>query len=75
MGSAQQNVSNGQILNIERILPPSNLTEVFDSLFHPTFERILILEEEKMTLSKLIDSLLPQLVDGSLEISSESIAS
>ena len=75
VGSAQQNVSNGQILNIERILPPSNLIEVFDSLFHPTFERILILEEEKMTLSKLIDSILPQLVDGSLEISSGSIAS
>ena len=75
VGSAQQNVSSGQILNIERILPPSNLIEVFDSLFHPTFERILILEEEKMTLSKLIDSILPQLVDGSLEISSESIAS
>jgi type I restriction enzyme S subunit len=75
VGSAQQNVSNGQILNIERILPPSNLIEAFDSLFHPTFERILILEEEKMTLSKLIDSILPQLVDGSLEISSESIAS
>jgi len=75
VGSAQQNVSNGQILDIERILPPSNLIEAFDSLFHPTFERILILEEEKMTLSKLIDSILPQLVDGCLEISSESIAS
>lgn len=75
VGSAQQNVSNGQILNIERILPPSNLIEAFDSLFQPTFERILILEEEKMTLSKLIDSVLTQLIDGSLEISSESIAS
>ena len=57
VGSAQQNVSNGQILNIERILPPSNLIEVFDSLFHPTFERILILEEEKMTLLYFHNSL------------------
>ena len=75
VGSAQQNVSNGQILGIERVLPSSEIIEEFDLLFFPTFEKILLLEEEKMTLSGLINSILPKLIDGSLKISPELVAS
>jgi type I restriction enzyme S subunit len=74
-GSAQQNVSNSQILSIRRALPPLQVMSAFDLLLEPMLENILLLNEGSEILRQVRDSLLPRLISGELEIPDEMLAS
>ena len=70
-GSAQANVSNAQILDIHRVIPPHEVTLAFDKLLKSSFDQILHLVRQNQTLGAIRDSLLPRLISGELEIPAE----
>ena len=70
-GSAQQNVSNSQILSLQTLVPPIELVESFNDQFESLFDQILLLAEQNDELSQLRDSLLPRLISGELQIPEE----
>jgi type I restriction enzyme S subunit len=74
-GTAQQNVSNAQILSIPVVLPRKDLRLHFDDLLNPFFHQILALADENEFLIALRDSLLPRLISGELQIPEELLAS
>ncbi len=74
-GTAQQNVSNTQILAIPTIVPPLELREYFDALFESFFNQIVALADENDALVQLRDALLPRLISGELQIPEEMLAS
>jgi type I restriction enzyme S subunit len=74
-GTAQQNVSNSQILGIPTVVPPATLIELFESIFESTFERVITLADESIALGEIRDSLLPRLISGELQIPEEMLAS
>ncbi len=70
-GSAQQNVSNSQILGLATCVPTAKLIEVFNHQFESFFNQILGLSEQNAVLSEIRDSLLPRLISGELQIPEE----
>jgi type I restriction enzyme S subunit len=70
-GSAQQNVSNSQILGLATCVPTAKLIEVFNSQFESFFNQILGLSEQNTILSEIRDALLPRLISGELQIPEE----
>jgi type I restriction enzyme S subunit len=70
-GSAQQNVSNSQILSLQVIVPRLELIESFNDQFESLFDQILVLAEQSAELTQLRDSLLPRLISGELQIPEE----
>jgi type I restriction enzyme S subunit len=74
-GSAQQNVSNSQILGLKACVPPSELIERFNDRFESAFEQILSLTEQNIILGQLRDSLMPRLISGELRIPEEILES
>jgi type I restriction enzyme, S subunit len=67
VGSAQQNVSNGQILSIVRPIPDSRILDRFNQLFDPLFDNILESLEQIASLNMLLNNLLPRLVSGEIQ--------
>ena len=74
-GSAQQNVSNAQILSLRTVVPPIGLIESFNDQFESLFDQILLLAEQNDKLAQLRDSLLPRLISGELRIPEEMLVS
>jgi len=74
-GSAQQNVSNSQILAISTVLPPQPLMNYFESVFESSFRQSIALADENENLAQLRDALLPRLISGELQIPEEMLVS
>jgi type I restriction enzyme S subunit len=74
-GTAQQNVSNAQILSIPIVKPTKEVLTYFEDMLNSYFEQIINLADENETLKSLRDSLLPRLISGELQIPEEMLAS
>lgn len=74
-GTAQQNVSNSQILSIPIVIPSSEIQLTFDKVMEPMFQKIINLADENETLKAIRDALLPRLISGELQIPEEMLAS
>jgi type I restriction enzyme S subunit len=70
-GSAQQNVSNSQILGLQTCVPTFELVGAFESRFESLFDEILLIAEQNLELSQLRDSLLPRLISGEIRVPEE----
>ena len=67
-GSAQPNISTGDILSIPCWIPNKNELDNFNKTIQPMFETIISNQEENRKLSVLRDSLLPKLMNGEIEV-------
>ncbi len=67
-GSAQSNISTGDILSIPCWIPNKNEIDNFNKTIQPMFETIISNQEENRKLSVLRDSLLPKLMNGEIEV-------
>ena len=74
-GTAQQNVSNSQILSIPMTIPSQEIQKIFDNSLGSFFHQIINLADENESLKSTRDALLPRLVSGELQISEETLAS
>lgn len=68
-GSAQPNISTGDILSIPCWIPDKSEIENFNKTIQPMFETIISNQEENRKLSSIRDSLLPKLMNGEIKIS------
>jgi type I restriction enzyme S subunit len=73
-GTAQQNVSNSQILSIPLVLPRKELRAHFDDSLTPVFQQMVSLADENESLSSIRDSLLQRLISGELQVPEEMMA-
>lgn len=67
-GAAQPFVSNGDIENLQIILPDASVIEEFVNVCEPLFERMSSVLVSISTLTNLRDTLLPRLISGQLRI-------
>lgn len=67
-GAAQPFVSNGDIENLQIILPTASVIEEFVNVCEPLFKRMSSVLASISTLTNLRDSLLPRLITGQLRI-------
>ena len=67
-GAAQPFVSNGDIENLQIILPDTSVIEEFVNVCEPLFERMSSVLLSISTLTNLRDTLLPRLISGQLRI-------
>ena len=67
-GSAQPNISTGDILSIPCWIPSKNEIDNFNKTIQPLFETVISNQEENRKLSSLRDSLLPKLMNGEIEV-------
>lgn len=67
-GSAQPNISTGDILSIPCWIPESSEIERFNKTAQPLFETIISNQSENKKLSNLRDTLLPKLMNGEIEV-------
>lgn len=65
-GSAQQNLSQGLISSFPAIIPDKNVSEHFDKIVKPLFDKWISNLHESCTLADLRDTLLPRLMSGQL---------
>lgn len=68
-GGAQQHINKEIVNETEVIVPPSNLTEDFNSAIKPIFNQISILLFKNQNLRKTRDLLLPKLISGEIDVS------
>ena len=66
-GSAQPNISTGDILSIPCWIPEKSKLDEFNKLTKPMFEKIISNQQENLTLANLRETLLPKLMSGELE--------
>jgi type I restriction enzyme S subunit len=74
-GTAQQNVSNSQILSIPMIIPSQEIQKIFENSLNSFFHQIINLADENESLKSTRDALLPRLISGELQIPKEMLAS
>ncbi len=67
-GSAQPNISTGDILSIPCWIPESSEIERFNITVQPLFETIISNQSENKKLSNLRDTLLPKLMNGEMKL-------
>jgi type I restriction enzyme S subunit len=67
-GSTQPLITQGDLKNIEIIIPENTILEKFEKTVAPFAERVRSNEKENQNLSKLRDSLLPRLMSGKLRV-------
>lgn len=66
-GSAQPNISTGDILSIPCWMPEICKIDEFNKLASPMFETVISNQQENRKLSKLRDILLPKLMSGEID--------
>lgn len=64
IGSAVPHLDRNYLADLEIVIPPSPILEKFDNIVKPLFEKIVLNQQETLTLSKMRDSLLPKLLSG-----------
>ena len=67
-GSAQPNISGGDVESTKIVLPPSSFIEDFNKLLKPYYEQIIHNISKNNSLSNFRDTLLPRLMSGELKI-------
>lgn len=67
-GSAQLNISTGDILTIPCWIPKQSEIERYNKTTQPLFETIISNQSENRKLSSIRDSLLPKLMSGGLDV-------
>lgn len=68
-GSTIVNLNKTQFGKIPVIVPSKHVSQEFDSLCRPLFEKILLNQKENIKLSALRDTLLPKLMSGEIDFS------
>lgn len=68
-GSTIVNLNKTQFGKIPVIVPSKHVSQEFDSLCRPLFEKILLNQKENIKLSALRDTLLPKLMSGEIDVS------
>ena len=68
-GSAQPNISGGDVMTIPCVIPSQEEIDKFNSFAEPIFTRIVKNQNENEQLAKLRDSLLPKLMSGEFDVS------
>ena len=68
-GSTIVNLNKTQFGKIPVIVPSKHVSQEFDSLCRPLFEKILLNQKENIKLSELRDTLLPKLMSGEIDVS------
>ena len=67
-GAVQLKISQTNLRSIPITSPSPEISEQFQEIVAPMFERRLLLEKENLCLSDLRDTLLPKLISGELRI-------
>jgi type I restriction enzyme, S subunit len=67
-GSAQPNISAKSILAMPLITAPQHLRELFNEMVNCSFQQIIQLRKQNITLTKMRDTLLPKLISGELRL-------
>lgn len=68
VGSAQQYISQSSLLNYKLVIPPTELVQEYHRIVFPLFQKIQDNIEENESLRELIDSLLPKLMSGEIDV-------
>ncbi|MEQ2542680.1 restriction endonuclease subunit S [Lachnospiraceae bacterium CLA-AA-H183] len=68
-GSTIVNLNKTQFGKIPVIIPSKHVSQEFDTLCRPLFEKILLNQKENIKLSALRNTLLPKLMSGELDVS------
>lgn len=68
-GSAQPNISASDILSIPCVIPQQTEINVFNEQTTPMFELIINNQYENQRLAVLLDTLLPKLMNGEIDVS------
>lgn len=68
-GSAQPNISAKDILAMPLITAPQYLRELFNDKTNSSFQKIIQMRKQNITLESLRDTLLPKLISGELSLS------
>ncbi len=67
-GSAQPQLTNNSISTLKVVSPCADLIELFCSLTGPLYEKIIVLRNQIIALTKARDRLLPKLMSGEVEV-------
>jgi type I restriction enzyme S subunit len=70
VGSAQQNISQQIVKKSKVVIPPSEITLVFQEITEPIFDKRTLLISESITISKIRDTFLPKLMSGEIRVGS-----
>ncbi len=65
--TGQTELSRSKLAELKILIPPQNVTQLFDSIVKPLKKRIFTNQESAFTLSDLRNTLLPRLVSGRLD--------
>lgn len=72
-GAAQPKINQANLRNFEAILPENEEALLLSNTLNPMLEQMILLDQENESLSVLRDTLLSQLMSGSLDISDADI--
>lgn len=64
-------VWDGGLCRMPIVLPPENLRKIFNEMFFPFIQKMIIHSEENEKLKKIRDTLLPLLMSGKIRVSME----
>ncbi len=67
-GTTYDAITKEEIEKFKILLPPPPILSRFNSLVEPLFQKIILNQKQIMTLKKIRDALLPQLVFGKLRV-------
>lgn len=67
-GSAQQNLNVSIIKNLDIITPPATLAKMYHDVVERMYNIIVKNERENITISSIRDTLLPKLMNGTIDI-------
>ena len=70
-GTVFDSITRQTFETLDCIFPPGNLTQVFDNIVAPLLSQIRANLHQSRTLATLRDTLLPQLLSGSLQINNQ----
>ena len=67
-GSAQPNISGGDIETLKVVIAPDVVISNFNVMLYPSFKKIISNQQESRRLAELRDTLLPRLMSGELKV-------
>ncbi len=67
-GAAQQNISKEKVATAPVVVPPKEISQLFDRLVSPFWEMRGNLERQQQKLAAARDLLLPRLISGQLSV-------
>lgn len=68
-GAVQLKINQGNLLNLEIILPERKLIDAFSKAIEPIFQKIRSNSNQIQTLTKIRNTLLPKLISGEVRVS------